>query len=186
MGNLFAPSLLFMMKMASLGAVAMISVKRKLLKDTYTPLSQHLPEDSISGHFSPFVPAHGQPLDPTSTFIDKTIITGCCCNDIYRESYSRLLPLHFPAICLKIEFLVISIIFLPFFSRSYCTCFLLYVHLFSHLFVHPSAVKWNRQKLPIWGRTTLWMGTNPWGEASFCPLGLFFYIFSFLPNLPIL
>ena len=32
-----------------------------------------------------FVPAHGRPLDPTSAFTDITIITGCCCNDIYGE-----------------------------------------------------------------------------------------------------
>ena len=32
-----------------------------------------------------FVTAHGQPLDPTSAFIDKNIITWCCCNDIYGE-----------------------------------------------------------------------------------------------------
>ena len=121
------------------------------------------------------MPAYAQPLDPTFTFIDKTIIKGCCCNDIYgekatpgyyhpischlpensifsqfwpffticayacktpwpnlhfywpkcyywvllqwylwRESYSRLLPPHFPAICLKIEFLDIFSHFLPF------------------------------------------------------------------------
>ena len=36
-------------------------------------------------HFLPFEPAHDQPLDPTSTFIDITIITGCCCKDIYGE-----------------------------------------------------------------------------------------------------
>ena len=36
-------------------------------------------------HFSPFVPACGQPLDPISAFIDKNVITGCCCNDIYGE-----------------------------------------------------------------------------------------------------
>ena len=38
---------------------------------------------AIFGHFSPFVLAHGRSLDPTSAFIDKSIITGCCCNDIY-------------------------------------------------------------------------------------------------------
>ena len=39
----------------------------------------------IFGHFSLFVPAHGWPLNPTSTFIDKNVITGCCCNDICKE-----------------------------------------------------------------------------------------------------
>ena len=36
-------------------------------------------------HFSPFVPAHGRSLDPTSANIDITIMTGCSCNDIYWE-----------------------------------------------------------------------------------------------------
>ena len=66
-----------------------------------------MPENSIFGHFSPVVPSHGQPLDPTSTFIENTFITRCCCNDQQRESYSRPLPPHFPAICLKIQFLAI-------------------------------------------------------------------------------
>ena len=38
---------------------------------------------AIFGHFPLYVPTHGWPLDPTSAFIDKSIITGCCCNDIY-------------------------------------------------------------------------------------------------------
>ena len=147
--HLFAPYLLVLTKKFSLGAVAMISVKRKLLQAITTPFSRHLPEYSIFGHFwpffticaclwatlwthlrfywqkcyhwvrlqwnlrrksysrlllphsptiflkipffghfdhfSPFVPACGQPLDPISTFIDKNVITGCCCNDIYGE-----------------------------------------------------------------------------------------------------
>ena len=40
---------------------------------------------AIFDHFSPFEPAHGRPFDPTSAFIDITIITGCCCNDICIE-----------------------------------------------------------------------------------------------------
>ena len=39
----------------------------------------------VFGHFSPYEPAHGQPFDPTSAFIYITIITECCCNDIYGE-----------------------------------------------------------------------------------------------------
>ena len=38
---------------------------------------------AIFGHFPLYVPTHGWPLDPISAFIDKSIITGCCCNDIY-------------------------------------------------------------------------------------------------------
>ena len=55
MGNLFTTSLLLLMKMVSLGAVAMISLKRKLLLAISTPFSQHLPQNSIFGHFSPIV-----------------------------------------------------------------------------------------------------------------------------------
>ena len=56
-----------------------------------------LPENSIFDHFSPFVITQSQPLDPTSTFIGKNIIKGCCCNDIYREKatpgyYHTLFP----------------------------------------------------------------------------------------------
>ena len=40
-------------------------------------------KNSIYSHFSLFVLAYGQPLDPISAFIDKNVITGCCCNDIY-------------------------------------------------------------------------------------------------------
>ena len=104
MDQLFAPSLLVLTKRFSVGAVAMISVKKKLLQAITTLFCSQLPENSISGHFWPFSPFHGRLLDPTSTFINKTIITGCFCNNIYKESYSRLLPLYFPTICLKIEF----------------------------------------------------------------------------------
>ena len=67
------------------------------------------PNVSIFGHLPPFVPAYKQPLDPTSTFIDKNVITGCCCNNTYGE---KAIPSCFypiappsPAICLKIQFL---------------------------------------------------------------------------------
>ena len=69
----------------SLGTIAMISVKVKLLQAITTPFSRHLPKNSIFGHFSTIVPAHGRPIDPTSAFIDENVITGCCCIDIYRE-----------------------------------------------------------------------------------------------------
>ena len=45
MGNLFAPSLLLLTKMLSLGAVAMMSVKKKLLQAITTPFSRLLPEN---------------------------------------------------------------------------------------------------------------------------------------------
>ena len=57
---------------------------------------------------SPFAPTYGWPLDPTSAFIDKNVITGCCCNDIYGEKaipgcfHPNVLPSS--AICLKIQF----------------------------------------------------------------------------------
>ena len=117
-----------------------------LIRESYSsPFFWHLLENSIFGHFWPF-------------------FTICACswvtawshlrfywhNYYYwvllqwylrRESYSRLLPLHFPTICLKIEFLVILIIFLPFLHPSHCMCVLLYVHLFIHLFIHPSCLQ---------------------------------------------
>ena len=60
---------------------------------------------SILGHLSPFVPAHGQPLDPTSAFIDKNFITRCCCNCSYRK---KATPGHyhpiFPSFAWKFNF----------------------------------------------------------------------------------
>ena len=74
-------------------------------------ISRHLPENSIFCHLPPFAPVYGQPLDPTSTFIDKNVITGCYCNNIYKEKaipgcfYPIVSPS--PPICLKIPFLAI-------------------------------------------------------------------------------
>ena len=51
----------------------------------------------IFGHFSPFVPAHGQPLDHISIFIDKNVNTGCCRNEIYDE---KATPGYYPPILL--------------------------------------------------------------------------------------
>ena len=74
-------------------------------------ISHHLPENSIFGHLPPFAPAYGRPLDPTSTFIDKNVITGCYCNNTHGE---KAIPGCFhpivspsPAIYLKIPFLAI-------------------------------------------------------------------------------
>ena len=64
----------------------MISTEREQLQDITTPLFCHMPQIqflAIFGHFSPFVSAHGWPLDPTPAFIDKNVITRCCCNEIY-------------------------------------------------------------------------------------------------------
>ena len=44
-------------------------------------LFRHLPKNSMFALFPPFVPAHGQPLDPTIDFIDKKVITKYCCSD---------------------------------------------------------------------------------------------------------
>ena len=51
----------------------------------------------IFGHFSLVLPAHGWPLDPISAFIHKNVITGCCCNEIYKKKatpgyYNPILP----------------------------------------------------------------------------------------------
>ena len=106
--------------MLPLGAFSMKSMERKLFQAITTQFSNHLLENSIFSHFSLFVPAYGQPLDPISAFIDKNVITGCCCNDICKEkatpgyyhttSYSIFLPFawkfqflvifdHFPHLC---------------------------------------------------------------------------------------
>ena len=61
-------------------------MERKLFQAVSTPLSCHLPpfiENSILGHLPPFAPAYGRPLDPTFTFIDKNVITGYYCNNMY-------------------------------------------------------------------------------------------------------
>ena len=55
----------------SLGTIAMISVTVKLLQAITTPFSRHLPKNSIFGHFSAIVPAHGRPIDPTSAVLTK-------------------------------------------------------------------------------------------------------------------
>ena len=59
----------------------------------------------IFGHFALFVPAHGWPLNPTSAFIDKNVITGCCCNDIYgkRATPGYYHPI-FPPFAWKLNF----------------------------------------------------------------------------------
>ena len=65
----------------------------------------------IFGHLPPFAPVYGQPLDPTSTLIDKNVITGYCCNNIYGKKaisgcFYPIFPPS-PTSCLKIQFLTI-------------------------------------------------------------------------------
>ena len=74
-GNPLTPPLLLLTEMLSLGAAAVTATERKLLQVITIPSSPHLPENSIFGHFALFVLAHGQPLDPTSAFTDKEVIT---------------------------------------------------------------------------------------------------------------
>ena len=57
----------------------------RLLPPHFPAISLKIQFLAIFGHFSPFVPAHGRPLDPTSAFIDITIITECSCNDMCIE-----------------------------------------------------------------------------------------------------
>ena len=70
---------------------------------------------SIFGHFSLFLPRNGQPLCSISTFIDKNVITGCCCNDIYNE---KITPGYYHSIFLtfawKLNFWSFLAIFSPF------------------------------------------------------------------------
>ena len=55
----------------------------RLLQPYFSVICLKIQFLAIFGHFPLYVPTHGWPLDPTSAFIDKSIITGCCCNDIY-------------------------------------------------------------------------------------------------------
>ena len=86
MGNPLIQPLFLLTTLLSLGAVAMISAERKLLQAINAPFFRHLIENWIFGHIWPFVPIHGRPLDSNSAFINKVIITGCCCNDIYERN----------------------------------------------------------------------------------------------------
>ena len=102
MDQFFAPSLLVLTKTFSVGAVAMISVKRKLLQAITTLFCSQLLENSIFGHFHHFM---GNFLIPPPLLSIKPLSLGAVAKiSTERESYSRLLPLYFPAIWLKIEF----------------------------------------------------------------------------------
>ena len=71
MGDPLTLPLLLLTKMLSLAAVTVTATDTKLIQVITIPSSRHLPEDSIFDHFALFVPAHVQPLDPSSAFPDK-------------------------------------------------------------------------------------------------------------------
>ena len=56
--------------------------RQKRKKWPKRPKMEYLP---IFDHFSPFVPAHAWPLDPTSTFVHLNDTTWCFFNEIYGE-----------------------------------------------------------------------------------------------------
>ena len=112
---LFAPYLLVLTKRFSLGAVAMISVKSKLLQAIITPFSRHLPEYSIFGHFWPFFTIcaclWATPWTHLRFYWQKCYHWVRLQWNLRRESYSRLLLLNCSTIFLKIPFLAILTIF---------------------------------------------------------------------------
>ena len=72
----------------------------------HTPaISLKIASLAIFCYFLPFVPAQGKPLIPPLLLLMNMLSPGAV-TMISMESYSRLLPPHFLAICLKIEFLV--------------------------------------------------------------------------------
>ena len=74
------------------GAVAMITMESELLQFSTPPfpaISLEIEFLVIFRHFSPFVLAYGQPLDPVFTFINQNVITECCCNVIYGETATQ-------------------------------------------------------------------------------------------------
>ena len=86
--------------------MAMITVKRKLLQAITTPFSQFAWKFNFWPFFTSCAFSWVTPWSHLH-FYWNTFIARCCCNDQQRESYSRPLPPHFPAICLKIQFLAI-------------------------------------------------------------------------------
>ena len=72
----------------------------RLISPHFPTICQKISFLAVFGHFWPFVLAHGRPLDPTSVLIDKNVITGCCCNEIYKEKattgYHHLILPPFP------------------------------------------------------------------------------------------
>ena len=81
----------------------------------FLPFAKKIKFLVIFGHFLSFVPAHGWPLDPTSAFISKNVITGCCHNEIYGE---KATPGYY------------NLIFLPFaWKFNFCPFLAIFHHL---------------------------------------------------------
>ena len=80
LSKLFAPTLLVLTNIFSLSAVAMISVKREQLLTTLTQFSRHLPENSISKYFGPFLNhlclLMGDPSFPPLLSLSKMLSLG--------------------------------------------------------------------------------------------------------------
>ena len=78
LSKLFAPTLLVLTNIFSLSAVAMISVKRATLD--YSQFSCHLPENSISKYFGPFLNhlclLMGDPSFPPLLSLSKMLSLG--------------------------------------------------------------------------------------------------------------
>ena len=119
-GNHFAPSLLLLLKMLSLAAVAMISVKRKSLQAISTLFSQCLPKNSTFGHFWLFFTicacSWATPWSHLCYYWQK-ISLGAVEKYIQTKSYFKLLSTYFPTICLRIPFFDR---FWPFFTIFAC------------------------------------------------------------------
>ena len=77
----------------------------RLLPPHFLTISLKILFLDIFGHFLPFVPAHSRPLDPTSIFIDRNVITRCWCNYIYGEKATpRYYHPIFPPLAWKFYF----------------------------------------------------------------------------------
>ena len=126
--DLFAPYLLVLTKKFSLGAVAMISVKRKLLQAINTSFSRHFPEYSMFGHFWPFFTIcaclWATPWTHLRFYWQKCYHWVRLQWNLRRESYSRLLPPHFPIIPLIFHFFAIFGLFWPLFAIFHHLCLL--------------------------------------------------------------
>ena len=96
----------------------MISMERELLQTITTPFPRQKPENSVFGHFWPFFTvcacSWATPWSHLRFYWHNYYHWVLLQWYLYRESYSKLLPPHFPAISLKIEFLVIFGHFSPF------------------------------------------------------------------------
>ena len=117
MGDPLISPLLLLTKLLSLGAVAMISVKRKLLHAITTPFCHHFPENYIFGHFWPFFTIctySGDCLIPPPLLLTKMLLLGAVALISTERELLQAIPPHFLAICQKMKFLVIFSCFSPF------------------------------------------------------------------------